>query len=731
MAVYISKRKQLYRNILFVSLVLIVALAGYIAFFLKPTVTVSFYTNVDDMAKAPITLEKGQVFGEENYNSLLDFTVSLSTRKSGYILEGWKVDEDTMLTADTVFQENTMLIANWIPKQYQVHFSLSSVNGIDGEYSGDISQLETTIDFGSTYTTPSKQGFYLGDLQVDGLILDYWEIAHNEQHVAAGGNVVINNFLMVDESIDPTSSDDMVYGIITFIAHWKEQEITITFNTNYPEDTNVSDELVIDKGIAIPNGTTLPTYTTTGYDFNGWYLDQAQTQAVDLNTYVFTDDTQIYAGWSIKDMSVTFNGNGGLPASYVQTVQYKDVLSSPEPPLRDGWRLVGWYTNSLMDVETDTPYDFDSQVLSDFTLYAGWIEEDYTNEGSPALWFNTVADSAGTGLRISGITAAGKAGQTGIISIPELINGQNVTEIGARAFRDITNLVQVNISPLITYIHSEAFYTGLNELTTIKVWTSNPNYKDIDGVLYTKDGSVLMRYPSGRTDTSYIVGTEGRNVDTINSFAFSGDQNLQTLTINVETINYSAFGDMASLTTLNLSDKVSSISERILLNTTTIQTITIDANNTHYIYDGRAIYTHDYGRLVYYKPSANSIYYVNSNTTVIGTYAFDAATNLQTLHLENTTMLTTIEAYAFNGATSLSVVLFPTTNNITLQGYVFLGCLSFVNFYPPANITTFPAIPTIIFSGTVNVTVHVYAGSAAQTYFTNLAAPNITIDVLP
>ena len=45
----------------------------------------------------------------------------------------------------------------------------------------------------------------------------------------------------------------------------------------------------------------------------------------------------------------------------------------------------------------------------------------------------------------------------------------------------------------------------------------NEKYVDIDGVVYTKDLSVIYEYPAGRKDASYIIDS---NVTTIGQYAF-------------------------------------------------------------------------------------------------------------------------------------------------------------------------------------------------------------------
>lgn len=66
------------------------------------------------------------------------------------------------------------------------------------------------------------------------------------------------------------------------------------------------------------------------------------------------------------------NGGSGIPD---QVVQYGETIPRPDNPVRDGYRLAGWYT----DIDLQNPWDFDTDtVQGNMTLYAKW------EKGSPA-----------------------------------------------------------------------------------------------------------------------------------------------------------------------------------------------------------------------------------------------------------------------------------------------------------------------------------------------------------
>ena len=112
----------------------------------------------------------------------------------------------------------------------------------------------------------------------------------------------------------------------------------------------------------------------------------------------------------------------------------------------------------------------------------------------------------------------------GHLDIPETLGGAPVTSIRFECFMGCRDLTSVTFPSTLTVIKNWAFNgTGLTTVTIPKTLTEiqvgafadclslteiiveegNPNYISIDGVLYTKDLSRLMQYPSGKQGERY------------------------------------------------------------------------------------------------------------------------------------------------------------------------------------------------------------------------------------
>lgn len=83
-----------------------------------------------------------------------------------------------------------------------------------------------------------------------------------------------------------------------------------------------------------------------------------------------------------EQCTVRFESNGGTPL-LSRVVSRGETIARPGDPLREGYRLTGWYTDAAL---TD-PWDFDSdRVTVNMTLYAGWEAEPMPRKGVSPWW---------------------------------------------------------------------------------------------------------------------------------------------------------------------------------------------------------------------------------------------------------------------------------------------------------------------------------------------------------
>lgn len=162
-------------------------------------------------------------------------------------------------------------------------------------------------------------------------------------------------------------------------------------------------------------------------------------------------------------------------------------------------------------------------------------------------------------------------------TIPSEIDGVPVTIVLENAFKECTSLEKLTLdtNPGTCYfMDCEALrevYIGENvtsmfkgtaatfsyctEIVKYEVDEDNQFYTSIDGVMYTKEMETLVRYPSNREGSSYNIPA---SVETINTNAFSYNQNIKTMDIpdTVTTLGDGAFLNAKGLTSVNIPGSI-------------------------------------------------------------------------------------------------------------------------------------------------------------------------------
>lgn len=178
-------------------------------------------------------------------------------------------------------------------------------------------------------------------------------------------------------------------------------------------------------------------------------------------------------------------------------------------------------------------------------------EEDYDYRFSPLRGLKI--DSL---VIMPGVTSIGKAAFSGCSLTGGVTIPNSVTSIGADAFGFCTAMTSVSIPSSMTKIGSNAFL-ACPELESINVDAANQNYASVDGVLFSKDMTVLYRYPEAKSGACQIpVG-----VTNIAEYAFTECFSLTGVTIpeGVTNIAVYTFGECFSLTSVTIPSSVTSI----------------------------------------------------------------------------------------------------------------------------------------------------------------------------
>lgn len=195
------------------------------------------------------------------------------------------------------------------------------------------------------------------DTAPDGKVFDYWKSTDGTQYKPGDKYVVSGNE--------------------TFTAVWKDNvppesvKYTLTFDTN-GGNTIASEEKVKDTVVDI--SSYIPT--RSGYDFEGWFLDEALTNKVtsvklDSNKTVYAkwDKVNTGGGTTVTKYILSFDTNGGSDVNSVSKVRNTTVNLSKYITTKSGYSFAGWFTDKELTKKVDQ-----IKMTSDITLYAKWIE---------------------------------------------------------------------------------------------------------------------------------------------------------------------------------------------------------------------------------------------------------------------------------------------------------------------------------------------------------------------
>ncbi|MDR0385467.1 MAG: InlB B-repeat-containing protein [Prevotellaceae bacterium] len=262
--------------------------------------------------------------------------------RTGYTFDGWFTEaggNGERYTPATVFKktEDISLYAKWEIIEYTITFDSqggSSVNGYKVKYNSSVGNLpvpdRTGYAFGGWYTGENGSGIKYADNAI-------YETA---------GNTALN-------------------------AAWTANAYTIDFDT---QGGNPVSSLQISYNAAAGE---LPAPTRTGYTFGGWFTeaDGKGTGYGSETVYKTVGNTTLYAKWTVKSYTLSFDAQGGAPVPALPA-NYNDVLSL-SAPVRAGYTFKGWNTlkdGSGVAYTENVNYTIDDNI----TLYAQWEADSYT-----------------------------------------------------------------------------------------------------------------------------------------------------------------------------------------------------------------------------------------------------------------------------------------------------------------------------------------------------------------
>ena len=243
------------------------------------------------------------------------------------------------------------------------------------------------------------------------------------------------------------------------------------------------------------------------------------------------------------------------------------------------------------------------------------IPDSVTSIGSDAFSY---CDSLTSITIPNSVTSIGEYTFSGCSSLKSITIPNSVTSIGDDAFWHCSSLTSITIPNSVTSIGYRAF-DNCDKLNQINVDTANTKFSSVNGVLFNKDKTELIRYPEGKADASYAIPN------------------------SVTSIGYGAFRGCSSLASITIPNSVTSIDWYAFFGCSSLKSITIP----------------------------NSV-------TSIDSYAFSGCSSLTSVTIGNS--VTSIDGWAFSNCSSLTSITIP--NSVTsIDSSAFYGCSSLKDVY--------------------------------------------------
>ena len=281
----------------------------------------------------------------------------------------------------------------------------------------------------------------------------------------------------------------------------------------------------------------------------------------------------------------------------------------------------------------------------------------------------------------------------------------SVTNIEKYAFEGCNSLTAIEIPASVNDIGIGTFYQ-CTSLTSINVEKENSKFMSEDGILFSKDGTKLIHFPSAKKDTIYTVPN---NVTSIGEEAFENCMNLTTVNIsdNVKSIGKrafyqstglisikipksiniipeEAFSSCTNLETIEIPNSVTEIPYGVFSNCTNLKKIDVDVNNENYSSESGILFNKGKTKLIKYPSKKEEQSYIVPDTvTEIDVYAFHKCENLTNVKISDNVV--EIGLGAFSKCINLTKINIPKGIE-NIPSYIFEDCRSLNNIDIPNSV---------------------------------------------
>lgn len=481
----------------------------------------------------------------------------------------------------------------------------------------------------------------------------------------------------------------------------------------------------------------LPTPQKTGYTFDYWCYDAELTQRVDVGT-IPTEDITLYAKWSARLITVTFNGD---PMQYRYVPYGGSLLVADMPevqPVREGY-TGKWRTSDLTNV-TEPITIYSEYVLAVYSVtYFVNDEIHFTAEGAPGDAVSVPADPSvenryfygwyydreftlpcnelptvlpaeelalyarlidvsdmaryltynvtNSEATVTGLSSLGKSQKT--IVIPDSLGGYPVTSIAKTSGADgygtfvSDSLTTLAVPSTVKTLGDCAFF-NLRTLSEIKI---EEGLRSVGSYAF-----------AGCAELTTIVLPS--SLETIGSYAFAGisafnGSDKELLSVKLEKVAFKknsrlsqidayAFYNTINLTSFDLPDSDDYTFNYLAFDESYLSEFT--SSSSRYATDNGAVYSSDF-KTVYYMPlRKEGNLTIHETTEEIADYAFYNNYNLNTVVVSAS--VKAIGNFAFSHCNALEEIIFADNSVLESIGNSAFAYSGLKNITLPSGVTS-------------------------------------------
>jgi len=228
-----------------------------------------------------------------------------------------------------------------------------------------------------------------------------------------------------------------------------------------------------------------------------------------------------------------------------------------------------------------------------------------------------------------------------------------VTALGENAFTSCLNLTSVSVGAAVLDLPMWSL-SYCRDLEAINVHDDNPNFADVDGVLFNKSLTELLQYPSGKPGEYFVPdGVTGMRDWCM---AYAREVTSVVISDSVIRMGEGAISDCPLLVVVAIPDSVTSMGEWMFDECPSLAEIIVDPSNPMYMSQDDVLFNKNMTTLLKH-PEAKAGDYVlpNGVETIVG-YAFDSCEALTSITVPASVV--SIEDHALVSLPALEYILF-------------------------------------------------------------------------